>query len=113
MKWLKNRFTKPPQYEDQIRHILVTFDFERVADEMGRMGWEWVSGREKYVPNVNQLEETAEYLLRLITQTEEPCMEAATGGFRAYYAVPPTWYRRGTLALKFEVASYAHGEEEG
>ena len=106
MKWL----TQPPMYKEQIWAILNRFDFHRVAEAMEQMGWQW---QDKGVPKVKQLEETAEYLLRLIVQVEERTMEAATGGFRAYYAVPPTWYRRGTLALSFEVASYAYGEEEG
>jgi len=106
MKW----FTQPPSYPVQIRHILKTFDFQRVAESMEQMGWQW---REEGVPKVNQLEETAVYLLGLVTQAENPMMEAMTGGFRAFYFEPPARFRRGVLALSFEVASYVYGEEEG
>ena len=107
MKW----FAQPPPYKEQIWVILNRFDFQRVAEAMEQMGWKWGIGLEAEVPKARKLEETAEYLLRLVTQAEEPTMEAATGGFRAFYSEPPTWYRRGTLGLAFEVESYVYGEE--
>lgn len=70
--------------EKRIKYIMEGFDFDRVQIVMNHLDWQWV---DKGLPNIDQLRECAERLLREAWErggsNATQWFRVGTGGFRA------------------------------
>ena len=68
----------------QADRIMENFDFEKVHAHMKYTKWSWYCGEGEYgVPSIDQLKDTANYLLTGVISNGEEVGMQATGGFQA------------------------------
>lgn len=68
----------------QADNILENFNFEKVHTHMKYTKWTWHNGEgEDGVPTIEQLKETAQYLLLQVIPNGMEYGQVATGGFQA------------------------------
>ena len=91
-------------YDVKIKHIIDSFNFEKVQDAMIALDWKWHHMGDPIdstprVPTIKRMKETAHHLLFKVATEKE--RNWATGGFHARR------YVCGDLLLSFVVAEYA------
>jgi hypothetical protein len=82
----------------KVNYVLSEFDFKKVEAAMKAVNWQYFDllNKSLYYPNVEQLKETARYILSLVALKKDYIVE--TGGFVAKR------YKDGHLSLHFRLA---------